>query len=111
MRALLEPGADTRNLDALPGVERVPVDVCDAGGMRRALEGCDVLYHLAAIYKTWAPNPDSLYRVNIEGTTTTLLAAQQANLRKPIHQSIQRDAKYLPRIGAVSARGQGHHEA
>ena len=48
------------------------VDVCDLGGLRRALEGCDVLYHLAAVYKTWAPDPSLLYRVNIEGATTVL---------------------------------------
>ena len=52
VRALVEPGAPTRNLDTLPkAVERVAVDVCDGDGMRRALEGCSAYYHLAAIYR------------------------------------------------------------
>ncbi len=77
VRALVEPGADTSNLDDLPQVERVPVDVGDLGAMRRALEGCEALYHLAAIYKLWLPEPESIYSVNVEGTVNTLLAAQQ----------------------------------
>src|SRR5712664_2746431 len=55
VRALVEPGAPTRNLDALPrdAVERVEVDVCDLAGMKRALDGVSAYYHLAAIYRLW----------------------------------------------------------
>lgn len=89
VRALLEPGADTRNLDApwAGALERLTVDVTDARGMERALQGCQALYHLAAIYKTWLPDPELIYRVNLEGTTTTLLAAQRAGLGKIVYTS------------------------
>ncbi len=86
VRALVEPGAKTRNLDGLP-VDRVTVDVTDDAGMRRALEGCDALYHLAAIYKTWLPDPEILHRVNLEGTVTTLLAAQAARVKRVVYTS------------------------
>jgi len=89
VRALIEPQANTRNLDDLPAenLERVTVDVCDLAGMRRALEGAGAYYHLAAIYKVWVKDPSILYRVNIEGTTTSLLAARDAGVKRVIYTS------------------------
>src|SRR5262245_44608433 len=77
VRALVEPGAVTSNLDPL-NVERATCDVCDPASVAKGLSGCDVLYHLAAIYKLWTPEPEHIYRVNVEGTTTVLLAAAAA---------------------------------
>ena len=77
VRALVEPGSSTANLEGLD-VERVPVDVCDLDGMRRALDGCDSFFHLAAVYKVWSTDPSAIYRVNLEGTITSLLVARHA---------------------------------
>lgn len=89
VRALVEPSASTRNLDDLPAsqVERVSVDVCDYEGMARALDGAGAYYHLAAIYKLWMPDPSLIYRVNVEGTTTSLLAAKAAGVEKIVYTS------------------------
>jgi dihydroflavonol-4-reductase len=89
VRALCEPGAPMRNLDAVPGgaVERVSVDVCDFAGMRSALQDCSAFYHLAAIYRIWNPDPTAIYRVNLEGTTTALLAAQAAGVPRIVYTS------------------------
>jgi len=88
VRALVEPGAPMKNLDAIgPEVERVTVDVCDGAAMERALSGCQTLYHLAAIYRTWLPNPDVIYRVNLEGTTATLLAAKKVGVERIVYTS------------------------
>ena len=86
VRALVEPGANTANLDGLP-VERVTVNVTDFDGMRRALSGAETLYHLAAIYKLWLKDRALIYRVNMEGTTTTLLAAQAARVTRIVYTS------------------------
>jgi dihydroflavonol-4-reductase len=100
VRALLEPGASTQNMDGLPEdrVDRVPVDVCDHDGMARALDGCEAFYHLAAIYKVWMPDPRPMYRVNVEGTTTALLAARRARVPRIV---------YTSSIAAVGLRGDG----
>jgi dihydroflavonol-4-reductase len=89
VRALVEPGLDAtrvKNLDGLK-VDRVSVDVTDLAAMRRALEGCETLFHLAAIYKTWTPDPEPLYRVNLEGTVVTLLAARHARVGRVVYTS------------------------
>jgi dihydroflavonol-4-reductase len=89
VRARIEPSVSPRNLEDLPAglVERVPVDVCDYEGMARALDGCSTYFHLAAIYKVWTPDPAAIYRVNLEGTTTSLLAAQAAGVEKVVYTS------------------------
>jgi dihydroflavonol-4-reductase len=100
VRALIEPTASVRNLAGLPAsqVEHVTVDVCDYEKMARALDGCATYYHLAAVYKVWTPDPTRIYRVNVEGTTTSLLAAQAASVRRIV---------YTSSIAAVGLRADG----
>src|SRR5262249_39984751 len=82
--AVVEPGADVRNLDGL-NVERVTADVCDFAPLSRVLSGAEAFYHLAAIYKLWLPDPSLIYKVNLEGTTACLLAAQKAGVPRIVY--------------------------
>jgi dihydroflavonol-4-reductase len=84
--AVLEPGGDARNLDGID-CERVELDVCDARALRRALSGAEALYHLAAVYKVWAPDPDPIYRVNVDAATGVLLAAQSERVPRVVFTS------------------------
>lgn len=88
VRVLLERGYAPR-VDLLSGldVERVEGDVLDREGMARALKGCDALYHLAAVYALWSPQPERIYEVNVEGTKTVLWAAYKAGLRRVVYTS------------------------
>ena len=86
VRALVEPGANRTNLADLP-VEQVCVDVCDREGMRSALDGTNAYYHLAAIYKLWSLDPAAIWRVNLEGATTSLLAARDAGVKRIVYTS------------------------
>jgi dihydroflavonol-4-reductase len=94
VRCLVEPGADRRNLAGLD-VEIVEGNVTDAARVDAAMAGCDVVYHLAAIYKLWLPDPSLMYQVNVEGTENVLWAALRANVRKVV---------YTSSIAAVGAR-------
>ncbi|HEY4118154.1 MAG TPA: NAD-dependent epimerase/dehydratase family protein, partial [Byssovorax sp.] len=85
VRALVEPGASRENLSGLGVADVAEVDVCDVAGMTRALSGADAFYHLAAIYKVWLPDPSLIYRVNVEGTTTAMLAALAAGVKKVVY--------------------------
>ena len=91
VRALLAQGRSVRAIDTQhfdsPGVEQVICDVRDGKKMFAALQGCETLFHLAAIYKMWTPDRDPIWSVNVEGTTTTLLAAMHAKVRRVVHTS------------------------
>ncbi len=87
VRALVEPGAKTANIDVLD-VERVEGDLRDGDVVKKALEGCRELYHLAAIYQLWLKRPALMYEVNVEGTRTLLGAALASkSLEKVVHTS------------------------
>jgi dihydroflavonol-4-reductase len=92
VRALVEPGAKEGPLEEVErevgrSADRVVVDVTDVAAMSHALSGCESLFHLAAIYKTWVPDPTRLYEVNVAGTVASLLAAQKAALRRVVYTS------------------------
>lgn len=97
IRCLVEPGADRRNLSGLD-VEIVEGDVTQRERVEAAVKGCDVVYHLAAIYKLWLPDPSLMYEVNVEGTENVLWAALRAGVRKVV---------YTSSIAAIGARPDG----
>jgi len=86
VKCLVEPGAPRQNLSGLD-VEIVEVDVNDRDGIGKALDGTDVLYHLAAIYRLWLPDNKLMYDVNVEGTKTVLFAAMAKGLSKVVYTS------------------------
>jgi dihydroflavonol-4-reductase len=86
VRCLVEPGAKLGNLQGLD-VEIVSGDVNDRVAVDAALRGCDTLYHLAAIYALWLPDPALIYRVNVEGSKTVLWAAYKAGVQKVVFTS------------------------
>ncbi len=86
VRCYVEPGASVVNLDGLD-VDIVEGDINHRERLSDALSGCDVLYHLAAIYRMWLPDNAVMYRVNVEGTKTVLFAAMAAKLKKVVYTS------------------------
>jgi dihydroflavonol-4-reductase len=86
VRALVRPRSDTHNLDSLE-VELVAGDLRDRTSLEAALEGCDTVYHVAAMYALWARNPQEIYASNVTGTVNMLEAAGQAGIRKIIYTS------------------------
>lgn len=72
--AFVREGADLRGLDGLD-VTLARGDIRDADAVRRAAEGCDVIYHLAAPYQVWARDPNAIIEPAIVGTENVLRAA------------------------------------
>lgn len=79
--AVVEPGADERGLRGI-GAERVVADIRDAGAVRAACQGAQFVFHLAAIYRFWARDPQVLYDVNVGGTVNVLEAAAAAGCER-----------------------------
>ena len=84
--ALVEPGTDTRNIDGLD-VERVPGDLRDPDAVGHAMAGCTGVFHVAALYRFWAPDPSLFYAVNVEGTRNVMAAARAAGVEKVVYTS------------------------
>lgn len=74
-------------LDGIAGldVEVVRGDVLHREDVERAVDGVDTVFHAAAIYESWAPDPGPMYRVNLSGTFNVLEAARRAGVDKVIH--------------------------
>src|ERR671925_2440404 len=86
VRALVRPRSDTQNLDSLD-VELVAGDLRDRSSLEAALEGCDTVYHVAAMYTLWVRNPREIYDSNVTGTVNLLEAAGQAGVQKIVYTS------------------------
>lgn len=86
VRALARPGSDTRNLDGLD-VDRAAGDVTDPDSLARACAGCEHLYHVAADYRLWVPDPARMHAVNVDGTRNVLRAAADAGCERVVHTS------------------------
>jgi dihydroflavonol-4-reductase len=86
VRVLARPTSDRRALTGLP-VEVVPGDLLDPASLRAGLAGVEVVYHVAADYRLWAPDPARLYRVNVDGTRALLQAAEAAGVARIVHTS------------------------
>ena len=86
VRVLVRPGADTRNVDGLE-VERAVGDLTERRSLERAAQGCDTLFHVAADYRLWIPDPPAVYRTNVEGSRDLLRAAAEAGARRIVYTS------------------------
>jgi dihydroflavonol-4-reductase len=84
--ALVEPGADWRNLEAIDA-ERVVADIRDAVAVRAACAGARFVFHLAAIYRFWARDPRVFYDVNVGGTLNVLGAVRAAACERLVFTS------------------------
>src|SRR5262245_38988178 len=86
LRYLLRAGSSTRNIDGLAG-ERATGDLGDAASLKRAVAGCHAVYHVAADYRLWVPEPSEIYRINVDGSVALLRAAAEAGVRRIVYCS------------------------
>src|SRR5262245_20269557 len=57
-------------------------DVTDLESLERGMEGCEAVFHAAALVKRWSRDEREFDRVNIEGLGNVLKAAARARVRK-----------------------------
>jgi dihydroflavonol-4-reductase len=78
---------DPQRLRELDGVESVQGDLRDPASLERAVAGCSVVYHVAADYRLWAPDPEEMFRSNVAGTRCVLEAARKAGVERVVYTS------------------------
>ncbi len=88
VRALVRKGSNPKNIEGLD-IEVSLGDLLDRASLERALDGCEVLFHVAAAYTFWSPDPRSIYQVNVQGTANILAAARDRGIKKVIYTSTE----------------------
>ena len=86
VRVLVRPTSNLSNLEGLR-VEAVQGDLQDMQSLKKALAGCQGLYHVAAHYALWDQNPDIFYKINVAGTKNLLCAAGEAGVQRIVYTS------------------------
>lgn len=96
---------DIHNIEMFNGLdcEIVYTEMQDKEAMLAALQGVDVLYHVAAVFKHWAKNPETeIIRPNVVGTEIVLEAAAKAKVKKVV---------YVSSVAAVGHNGESLNES
>ena len=99
-----------------PEIEVIAGDITDRDSVRKAAQGIDIIFHLAALigipYSCHAPV--SYVRTNVEGTLNVLQAALEANVERVVHTStseVYGTAQYVPIDEQHPLQGQSPYSA
>ncbi len=86
LRLLVRATSRLDNLKGLAG-DTVLGDLAQPESLRSALRGCGALVHVAADYRLWVRDPDTMYRANVEGTRALLQLAREENVPRVVYTS------------------------
>ena len=87
VRAMIRASADPAPLAGLD-VEVVRGDIMDAAATAAAVAGCARVYHTAAGFLMWSPDPErDIILPSVEGTRLVIEAAAKAGVEKVLHVS------------------------
>ena len=95
VRLLLEKGYSVRVLvrstSCLTNLQRLNVEIVQGDindpDLRQSMQGCQVLFHVAAHYSLWQTDREAVYRNNVLGTRNVLKAARQAGIERTVYTS------------------------
>ncbi len=82
----------------LPGISWHIGDIRNPRDVMNAISGAEAVFHLAADYRLWAPNPHEIYESNVTGTVNVLQAALATGVMRVVHTSS---------VGALGLRSDG----
>jgi dihydroflavonol-4-reductase len=86
VRALVRESSTRRALEGV-AVEWVVGDLRDPASLDRAMRGVRRVFHVAADYRIWAPQPREIYESNVTGTRNLLEAAGRAGVERFVYTS------------------------
>lgn len=96
VRVLVKAGHEVRvlhrttsRLDALAGLpfESAIGGLTDRDALRMACEGCDWVFHVAAVADYWRSDVVEMFEANVEGTREVLKAARAAGVQRVVFTS------------------------
>lgn len=96
LKVLLEEGARIRCLvrrgreHLIPDSDLVEIttgDLRDPDSVDACASGCDAIFHVAADYRLWVPDPSAMFAVNVQGTRHVLNAARKNDVKRVVYTS------------------------
>ena len=102
--------------EILDSIEIFAGDIRDPFGVKKAMEGCDTVYHLAALIAIPFSyhSPQSYVETNINGTLNVVQAAKELGIKKVIHTStseVYGTAQVVPITEEHPLQGQSPYSA
>ncbi len=86
LRMLVRKTSNLTNLEGISG-DTLVGDLGEPESLRSGLGGCDAVVHVAADYRLWIRDPQSMYRANVEGTRELLRMAREAGVKRFVYTS------------------------
>ncbi len=86
VKALVLPGEDLRSLEGLD-IECIEGNILCKDDLRRAFEGIDTVFHMAALVAITTDQEDLLKRVNIDGTQNVIEVVKEMGVNRMIYTS------------------------
>jgi dihydroflavonol-4-reductase len=81
LRMLVRKTSNLKNLEGIPG-DTIVGDLARPESFASALAGCNAVMHVAADYRLWIRDPDTMYRANVDGTRDLLRLAREAKVAR-----------------------------
>ena len=86
LRLLVRSSSRTDNIAELRAEVAIG-DLCRPESLRKAMVGCEFVFHVAADYRLWVRDPEQMYLANVEGTRAIIQAAQESGVRRVVYCS------------------------
>lgn len=86
LRLLVRKSSNLKNLEGITGETHVG-NLAEPESLQAAIAGCDAVVHVAADYRLWIPDPDAMYRANVDGTRELLRLTREAGVRRVVYTS------------------------
>ena len=93
LRLLVRKTSNRANIESLKA-DRATGDLTDLDSLKKAMRGCEFVFHVAADYRLWTPDrtgpgvgSNAMYDANVGGTRNIIAAAQAAGVRRVIYCS------------------------
>jgi dihydroflavonol-4-reductase len=86
LRILIRPTSKLENLAGLPA-ETVVGDLLQVEALRSAVRGCEAVVHVAADYRLWVTDPETMLATNVSGTHELLRLAREEGVRRVVYTS------------------------
>jgi dihydroflavonol-4-reductase len=86
LRILVRPTSKLENLAGLEA-ETVTGDLMKVDALRSAVAGCDAVMHVAADYRLWVTDPETMHTINVTGTRELLRIAREEGVPRVVYTS------------------------